>query len=105
MSKFPLDELKIDRSFVVELEKSESDAALVTAIIAMGKSLKLEIVAEGVETHAQYAFLTSKGVTLIQGYLFSKPLPIHELKRVLYPSYFDEQIRKINLELENSWEK
>ncbi|MEP6390436.1 MAG: EAL domain-containing protein [Halioglobus sp.] len=105
LSKFPLDELKIDRSFVIELEKSDSDAALVTAIIAMGKSLKLEIVAEGVETHAQYEFLTSKGVTLIQGYLFSKPLPIHELKRVLYPSYFDEQIRKINLELENNWEE
>jgi len=99
LSRFPLDELKIDRSFVVELEKSESDAALVTAIIAMGKSLKLEIVAEGVETHSQYQFLTSKGVTLIQGFLFSKPLPIHELKRVLYPSYFDEQIRKINLGL------
>ncbi|MEP0203343.1 MAG: EAL domain-containing protein [Halioglobus sp.] len=99
LSKFPLNELKIDRSFVIELEKSDSDAALVTAIIAMGKSLKLEIVAEGVETHAQYEFLTSKGVTLIQGYLFSKPLPIHELKRVLYPSYFDEQIRKINIEL------
>lgn len=99
LSKFPLDELKIDRSFVVELEKSESDAALVTAIIAMGKSLKLEIVAEGVETHEQYQFLTSKGVTLIQGFLFSKPLPLHELKRVLYPSYFDEQIRKINLEM------
>ena len=105
LSKFPLDELKIDRSFVVELEKSESDAALVTAIIAMGKSLKLEIVAEGVETHAQYQFLTSKGVTLIQGFLFSKPLPFHELKRVLYPSYFDEQIRKINLELEASWQE
>ncbi|MEP4485452.1 MAG: EAL domain-containing protein [Halioglobus sp.] len=105
LSKFPLDELKIDRSFVIELEKSESDAALVTAIIAMGKSLKLEIVAEGVETHAQYEFLTSRGATLIQGYLFSKPLPIHELKRVLYPSYFDEQIRKINLELENNWEE
>ena len=96
LSRFPLDELKIDRSFVIDFDKSENDATLIIAIIAMGRSLKLQLVAEGVETHEQYHFLTQHGANIIQGYLFSKPVPVAELKPLLVTGYFREQIRSIN---------
>jgi EAL domain-containing protein (putative c-di-GMP-specific phosphodiesterase class I) len=96
LSRFPLDELKIDRSFVIDFDKSENDASLIIAIIAMGRSMKLQLVAEGVETHEQYHFLTQQGANVIQGYLFSKPVPIAEFKPLLAPGYFREQIRSIN---------
>ena len=92
LSRFPLDELKIDRSFVIDIGKSEHDASLVTTIIAMAQSMNLRLVAEGVETREQYQFLTSKGATTIQGYLFSKPVPIEELRPMLAERYFKEQI-------------
>ena len=56
LSRFPLDELKIDRSFVIDIDKSANDASLVVAIIAMARSMNLELVAEGVETAEQYHF-------------------------------------------------
>ena len=96
LSRFPLDELKIDRSFVVDFDKSQNDASLVIAIIAMGKSLRLEIVAEGVETSEQYHFLRSKGASVIQGYLFSKPVPFEELKPLLAQGYFKQQVTELN---------
>ena len=96
LSRFPLDELKIDRSFVIDYDKSENDASLIIAIIAMARSMKLQLVAEGVETHDQYQFLMQHGATIIQGYLFSKPLPAKELQPMLAPGYFREQIREIN---------
>jgi EAL domain-containing protein (putative c-di-GMP-specific phosphodiesterase class I) len=96
LSRFPLDELKIDRSFVVDFDKSQNDASLITAIIAMGKSLRLEIVAEGVETREQYHFLRGKGANVIQGYLFSKPVPFEELKPLLAPGHFKQQIDDLN---------
>ena len=95
LSRFPLDELKIDRSFVVDLDKGPNDASLVVAIIAMARSLGLDLVAEGVETHEQYRFLRQHGASVIQGYLFSKPLPFGELKGVLAPEYFGSQIREL----------
>ena len=95
LSRFPLDELKIDRSFVIELEKSANDASLVVAIIAMARSMRLSLVAEGVETHEQYRFLTEHGANVIQGYLFSPPVTIEELKPMLVPHYFREQISQI----------
>ncbi|MCB1842160.1 MAG: EAL domain-containing protein, partial [Halioglobus sp.] len=96
LSRFPLDELKIDRSFVVDLENSENDASLVIAIIAMARSLNLALVAEGVENHEQYRFLRQHGASVIQGYLFSKPVPLEELKPMLKPGYFRDQIRRID---------
>jgi len=95
LSRFPLDELKIDRSFVIDFNKSDNDASLVIAIIAMGKSMKLNLVAEGVETHEQYHFLTENGATVIQGYLFSKPVPVEELRPLLAPYHFLNQIQMI----------
>ncbi|MEM1155644.1 MAG: EAL domain-containing protein [Pseudomonadota bacterium] len=99
LSRFPLDELKIDRSFVIEFDQSENDASLVIAIIAMARSLNLQLVAEGVETHEQYHFLTSNGAHVIQGYLFSKPVTAEELKPLLAPWHFMTQIQGITSEV------
>ncbi len=99
LSRFPLDELKIDRSFVIEFDKSDNDASLVIAIIAMARSLNLDLVAEGVETHEQYHFLTSNGAHVIQGYLFSKPVPAAELRPLLAPWHFMEQVQDMAADL------
>jgi len=96
LSRLPLDELKIDRSFVVDIDKSENNASLVIAIIAMARSMKLHLVAEGVETLEQYHFLRNHGASVIQGYLFSKPVPLDELKSLLAPGTFKRQIEQID---------
>ncbi len=88
LSRFPLDELKIDRNFVIDLSRSATGPGLVSAIIAMAQSLGLCLVAEGVEKREQFDFLQARGVPVIQGYLFSKPLPAAELRRMLTPGYF-----------------
>lgn len=98
LSRFPLDELKIDRSFVIDFDKSANDASLVRAIIAMGQSMQLELVAEGVETSEQFHFLSRHGADVIQGYLFSRPVTAAELRPMLAPGYFLEQIREIRAE-------
>jgi EAL domain-containing protein (putative c-di-GMP-specific phosphodiesterase class I) len=72
---FPIHVLKIDRSFVKDIERDASDAAIATAVIALGHALDLEVVAEGVETEAQARFLREQGCHMIQGYWISKPLP------------------------------
>ena len=95
LSQYPLDELKIDRSFLLEAEKSKNGAKLVIAIIAMAKSLELRVLASGVETEAQFHFLTSNGASLIQGYLFSKPVPVEELKPMLAPWHFVDRVQKL----------
>jgi diguanylate cyclase (GGDEF)-like protein len=96
LSRLPLDELKIDRSFVIDINKGENDASLVIAIIAMARSMNLHLVAEGVETHEQYHFLRNHGASVIQGYLFSKPVPLEELKLLLAPGAFKNQIEEID---------
>lgn len=96
LSRFPLDELKIDRSFVIDFDKGQDKTSLIVAIIAMAKSLRLSLVAEGVETHEQYRFLRENDANVIQGYLFSKPVPLDELKPMLEPDYFLRQIAEID---------
>lgn len=98
LSRFPLDELKIDRSFIIDFDKSANDASLVRAIIAMGQSMQLELVAEGVETSDQFLFLTRHGAEVVQGYLFSRPVTAAELRPLLAPGYFLEQIREMREE-------
>lgn len=76
LRRLPLDQLKIDQSFVRDVTTNASDAAIVHAIIVMSQSLGLEVIAEGVETELQYRFLAEKGCHAFQGYLFGKPVPI-----------------------------
>ncbi len=83
LKKFPFDRLKIDQSFVRDLPGSHEDAALVDAIITLGHTLGLEVIAEGVESKAQLTFLRDHGCDLVQGYLLSKPLPAEQAARFL----------------------
>jgi len=83
LKRFPLHVLKIDRSFIHDLEENKNSRALVEAIIAMGQSLKLDIVAEGVETKEQLSFLRHRDVDMIQGYFFSPPVPAEEFRALL----------------------
>lgn len=79
LSELPLDQLKIDQSFVRHISDSPKDAAIVRAIIDMAHTLGLEVMAEGVETISQRDYLNSQGCTLYQGYLFSRPASVQSL--------------------------
>ncbi len=79
VKRLPIDQLKIDQSFVRDLTTDRDDEAIVRAIIAMAHSLKLEVIAEGVETEAQRSFLEHNGCHAFQGYLFGRPMPIEQL--------------------------
>ena len=85
MKQFPIDTLKIDRSFVRDLAENPEDRAIAMAIINMGKALGLTVVAEGVETNEQDAFLRSHSCDELQGYLFSRPVPADIIPSFLSP--------------------
>ena len=83
LNSFPIDRVKIDRSFVMEIETESDDAPIAAAIIAMAKSLNLKLVGEGVETEIQAKFLRDRGCDELQGYLFSRPLAAQDFVRFL----------------------
>lgn len=80
LKRFPINTLKIDRSFVRDLMIDEGDASIVSTIITMGHNLSLDVVAEGVETDEQLEFLRKNGCAEVQGFYFSKPLPADEFE-------------------------
>lgn len=83
LTQLPLDQLKIDQSFVRNLGDSNRDAVIVQTIIGMARNLEIEVIAEGVEAEKQRRFLESHGCTLYQGYLFGKPCPLAEFEAAL----------------------
>ena len=83
LKHFPIESLKIDRSFVADLGRDKNDAAICAAIIAMGRQLGLKIVAEGVETQEQLQFLTTHGCTLAQGFFIARPVEAHDMEALL----------------------
>jgi diguanylate cyclase (GGDEF)-like protein/PAS domain S-box-containing protein len=83
LKRFPFDFVKIDRAFITDITKSAKDAMIATAVIAMGHSLNLRVVAEGVETEGQLAYLRQHGCDEIQGYYFSPPVPAQAFAAML----------------------
>jgi EAL domain-containing protein (putative c-di-GMP-specific phosphodiesterase class I) len=83
LKRFPLDELKIDRSFIIGTPSEDDDTLITTAIISLAHGLRLRVVAEGVENPAQLNFLSQQGCDEYQGYLFSKPLFQEEFTALL----------------------
>jgi EAL domain-containing protein (putative c-di-GMP-specific phosphodiesterase class I) len=78
LKRLPLDQIKIDQSFIRDIETDTDDRAIVTTIVNMSKSLNVGVIAEGVETYAQKEFLINQGCNYFQGYLFGKPKPADE---------------------------
>jgi len=84
LKRFPINSVKIDRSFVGDVTEDENDAAIVSTIISMAHSLKLLVVAEGVESREQLAFLKARGCDQVQGYLFARPVPAPAFDAILF---------------------
>ncbi|PSU34590.1 EAL domain-containing protein [Photobacterium lutimaris] len=92
LQKFPFDKLKIDRSFLIDIDQNASNRELVSAIIAMAKALNIRIVAEGVETKWHTEYLLQRGCDYGQGYYFSKPLPADEFEVLLTHSRMPQSV-------------
>ncbi len=97
LKNLPITKLKIDRAFIKNLENSFEDRAIVKTIIALGDGLHIQILAEGVETKEQKIFLKDEGCHVIQGYLFSKPVPHEQLDEYLKKGYFENDHSNYNL--------
>jgi EAL domain-containing protein (putative c-di-GMP-specific phosphodiesterase class I) len=83
LKRLPIDKLKIDKAFIQGLPDDDEDAAIAKAVIALGKSLNLKVIAEGVETKEQRDFLVENGCKSIQGYFYSRPIPASEIELLL----------------------
>ena len=83
LSSMPVDVLKMDRSFVMNIDRDEKDLRLVELILDIARNLKLPVIAEGVETESQLTLLRTAGCDYVQGYYFSRPLPPEEFEQFL----------------------
>ena len=83
LRRFPIDTLKIDRSFILEIDTNKEDAEIVAAIVAMAHTLGLRVIVEGVETAAQLQVIVAKHCDIVQGFVFSRPLPASEIPALL----------------------
>lgn len=90
LQKLPIHTLKIDRSFVHEIKKKPEGACIVDAIIAMAKGLKLNLIAEGVETESQMTYLRKQGCCEMQGYFFGEPVPEKSVRKMLLTKPFEQ---------------
>ncbi|WP_052063388.1 EAL domain-containing protein [Nitrincola sp. A-D6] len=80
LKRLPIDFLKIDQTFVADIETDQDDQAIICAIINMAQSLGIGLIAEGVETQEQLDFLKSQGCDIAQGYFFARPMPVDQIK-------------------------
>jgi len=83
LKRLPIDELKIDKSFVFDIEDDPQNALLIKTIIKIAHQFDLEVVAEGVESKEQLDFLKSEHCNIYQGYYYSKPIPLDQLKKLI----------------------
>jgi EAL domain-containing protein (putative c-di-GMP-specific phosphodiesterase class I) len=83
LKRLPINQLKIDRSFVQDIDTDQSDAIIAQTIIGMAHTLGFNVIAEGVETEAQRACLENQGCLTYQGYLFSKPIPLPDFEKLI----------------------
>jgi diguanylate cyclase (GGDEF)-like protein/PAS domain S-box-containing protein len=91
LKRLPLDQLKIDRGFVHDMLTDVTSGAIAQTVISLSKAMGLSVIAEGVETEQQRAFLANLGCHAFQGYLFSRPLPLHEFELLLQPPAASEE--------------
>jgi EAL domain-containing protein (putative c-di-GMP-specific phosphodiesterase class I) len=96
LTRYPLSRLKIDQSFVRKISEDSTleDTAIVRSIIAMAHNLGLEVIAEGVETESQAAFLKREKCEELQGYLFGKPMSAREFERRYLKTFFARALRE-----------
>jgi EAL domain-containing protein (putative c-di-GMP-specific phosphodiesterase class I) len=87
LKRFPIDILKIDRSFVMDSITDKDDQEIIKTIIAMARNLNLNTVAEGVETREQQQFLTQHGCHMMQGYYFGRPMPAEQFEKILHHNH------------------
>jgi EAL domain-containing protein (putative c-di-GMP-specific phosphodiesterase class I) len=100
LKHFPLDNLKIDRAFIRDITSDPGDAAICTAIIAMGHALGLTVTAEGVETAEQVDMLRSQGCDQMQGYHFSRPVPAYAMAALLRDRMANRPTRRAGIQVE-----
>lgn len=90
LNKFPIDTLKIDRSFVNQIKNTTDNQEIITTIIVMARNLKLKVIAEGVETVEQLRFLEEQQCNEVQGFYFSKPLTVEGIQALLKQPTWEE---------------
>ena len=103
LRRFPINTLKIDQSFVADMNSSDG-AAIVDAIIALAKTLNMRSIAEGIETEEQLAYLAKRGVDLMQGFYFARPLYPEDVPNAILQDY-SETIRRVQEEQESKGKK